>query len=56
MGWVIGGIVVFALLVVLARRRERRHLPYDQSTLDRIGVHGVEMEARRRSNEHGPFG
>ena len=55
MGWVIGGIVVLALLVYIARRRDRRHLPYDQSTLDRIGQHGVEMQARQRSHEHGPF-
>jgi hypothetical protein len=56
MGWVIGGIVVLGLLVLLARRRGRRHQPYDRSTLDRIGLHEVEMGARQRSHEHGPFG
>ena len=44
MGWVIGFIVVFAVLVVIARRRNRRDRQFDTRTQERIGTHGVEVQ------------
>jgi len=55
MAWVIGFIVVVAVLVFVAGRRNRRDRPYDLDTQGRIGTHGVEVGPRNFEHRTGGY-